>query len=355
MKNNNNAKSMVLSIVIPLVLSILVTMVFLLSVGKPVMAVFEGMIGTLSQPENIGYWLVTVSPLIFTGVAVALAYRSGLFNIGVEGQFIFGSTLGLYAALKLETMMPSAVSFVLALLAGMLGGALIAAIPGILKAVFKVNEVVVSIMMNYVAMYFAGWIVISQLGRSDDPSRSETAVKTVEFMNSFSIGGINILVIALAVLLLVGYYVLISKTTFGYELRASGLNGNAARYAGMNVERNVILSMIISGAIAGAGGVIYILSTTGFVSQLSQFTGNGFTGIAVALLGQSTPIGVAMSGLLFGLLNASSVTMPFGVSKDILAIAIALIVLFISAQPKIKTYFNTKFALKAEKGVVKNG
>lgn len=347
---NNNTKAGISAIALPLLLAFLASIILLVVTGNPATTLFEGISGVFSSDTNITTLLkVYLTPLIFTGVSVAFAFRGGLFNIGAEGQFMFGGVLGVVTAIALQNITPAPITFLVALIAGAFGGMLMGLVPGVLKSLLRVNEVVICIMMNYVALYAANFLV-SISGPKPKSSTSYT-LNTDVSMLAEPFGPFLRIDFILAVIMIVLFYVVIKKTTFGYELRASGLSGDAANYAGMNVKRNVILTMALSGAIAGLGGVLFYFSSTSVaVSQQSAFNGYGFSGIAVALLGLSTPAGVLLAAALFAILGQSGkviatlYTPP--ISQQISNIMTSFIVFFISFQPSIKKRILTWMTLR---------
>ena len=269
------------------------------------------------NPSNLGDLLFRAIPLLMTGLSVAVAYKTGLFNIGAAGQYLMGTAATLYVALSISTeVVPAWIVWLLALLAGLLAGAIWGAIPGLLKATRGINEVLACIMTNWIAanlvtMFFTD----SPLRNMDDSGKvgyiKPTAVNGVEtakmgldkiFPNSQVNGGIII-----AILFAVGVYILLTKTTLGYELKACGSNRHAARYAGINDKRNIVLSMAISGALAAGGASLYWLSgnTEFYWSTYQSLPAAGFNGIPVALLAASNPIGVIFTALFMSLLNIS--------------------------------------------------
>lgn len=293
-------------------------------------ALFNGIFG---DPFYIGETVRQLTPYILTGLAVAFAFRTGLFNIGVEGQVIVGWLAAVWVGLAFD--LPKIIHLPLAILAAIIAGALWGFVPGYLKARFKVHEVIVSIMMNYIALYVTNYLIQNVLTDSKDqtelihPSASLKSDFLASITGDSSMhNGIYISIIAAAVM-----WVLLEKTTKGFELRAVGYNQDAAHYAGMNVNRNIILSMVISGAFAGVAGAMEGLGTFNYVSVKSAFTGIGFDGIAVALLGGNTPIGIIFSAFLFGALKIGALNMPMeaNVPNELVEIVIALIIFFVAS------------------------
>ena len=271
--------------------------------------------GTLTwgfNPTNIGNMLFRAAPLIMTGLSVGMAYKTGLFNIGAPGQYLIGTLVSLSIALGLpsETMSTTLI-WLLAFLGGTLAGAIWGAIPGFFKAYFNINEVITSIMFNWIGLYLVNELIYQNgtgpmydvrntrtlnLGKSAELSKSlipDFGLNKMFQTNSTTIA----IFLAAAVAVLI--WVILNKTTFGYELKAVGLNKSAARYAGINEKKNIILSMAIAGALAGFGAGLYYLSN---VSQWNPLNSTslptmGFNGISVALLASSNPIGTIFSAI----------------------------------------------------------
>lgn len=350
---NNNTKATISSIAFPLILAFIASIILLVATGNPGSTLFDGVLGVFSSENNLETLLkVYMTPFIFTGVSVAFAFRGGLFNIGAEGQFMFGGVLGVVSGLAVQNVLPAPLTLLVALLGGIVGGAIMGVVPGVLKALLKVNEVVICIMMNYVALYLANYLV-SISGPNVGGSNTQTFSMNADVSSLLSIGGSSFirLDLILALLMIVAFYIVINKTTFGYELRASGLSGDAANYAGMNVTRNVVLTMAISGAISGLGGVLFLFGpTTVAANQQAGFMGYGFSGIAVALLGMSVPIGVILAAVLFAILGQSGKVIATlyvpPISQQISGIMTSFIVFFVAFQPSIKKKILTWLALK---------
>ncbi|QMV43863.1 ABC transporter permease [Cohnella cholangitidis] len=259
--------------------------------------------GGLKNPERIGNTLATATPLIFSGLSVAFAFRTGLFNIGVAGQLLFGGFCA--SAVGLTVDLPKALLLILMLLAGFAGGALWAVVPGFLKAKFNVHEVVSSIMMNWIAYWTIYYAVPAYLKgeflETESKPLPESASLKVNFLTEMFDGSFINLGLFVAVLIVIIVSFVINKTTFGYELKAVGHNRHAAEYSGIAVNRSIIMSMAISGGIAGLGGVALYAGNASNI-QIGILPSQGFDGIAVALLGGNSPVGVLLSALFFGLL-----------------------------------------------------
>ena len=274
--------------------------------------------GTLTwgfNAQNIGNMLFRATPLIMTGLSVAIAFKTGLFNIGAPGQYLMGTLASLSIALGIpSTSVPAGIIWVLALLGGMLAGALWGAIPGLLKALLNINEVLACIMTNWIAATLVTWMFdISNFKNMVENTKSGYIYKTSFngvatpklgldklFPGSQINGGI-----LLAILLAVVVYVIMQKTTFGYQLKACGSNRHAARYAGIPDKRNIVLSMAIAGALAGTGAALYWLSgnTEFYWTTYQSLPAVGFNGIPVALLAINNPVGVIFAGIFMAMLD----------------------------------------------------
>ena len=267
------------------------------------------------NPVNFGNMLFRATPLILTGVSVAVAFKTGLFNIGAPGQYLMGTLASLCIALGIpSSSVPAGVIWVLALLGGMLAGALWGAIPGLLKALLNINEVLACIMTNWIAANLVTWMFdISNFKNIAESTKSGYIYKTTYngvatpklgldklFPGSQVNGGV-----LLAILLAIVVYIIMQKTTFGYQLKACGSNRHAARYAGIPDKRNIVLSMAIAGALAGAGAALYWLSgnTEFYWTTYQSLPVVGFNGIPVALLAINNPIGVIFAGIFMAMLN----------------------------------------------------
>lgn len=293
--------------------------------------------------------LTYATPLIFTGLCVALAFRGGLFNIGAQGQAIIGVTMAGLAGFVFH--LPVVLHLIVAVIAGAVGGLLWGFIPGFLKARTGAHEVITTIMLNYVALLFLGWLILQPGVKSEE--RSDAISQNVASSAKLPrLLGDNLRVdtgIILAVLVTVGVAWLLKRSTFGFELRAVGANPAAARTAGMSVPKTVILVMALAGGLAGLGGGSVVLG-----SQANALTGTvvgnmGFDGIQVALLGRVRPWGVVLAALLFGALRAGGNRMQSysGISLELVYVLQALIVLFVAAPALVKAVFRLRDARAA--------
>lgn len=258
----------------------------------------------------LGDMILESVPLIMTGLSVAIAFKTGLFNIGAPGQYLMGAMTSLIIALSVNTTScPAWIVWILAFLGGVVVGALWGAIPGLFKAFLNVNEVIVCIMTNWIAANIVSWVFkvnqqfinVAETKMNFVKPTSKNGVMTWRMGLDKIFEGSNIdCSIFLVILIAIGMYILINKTTLGYELKACGFNKNAAKYAGMNEKRNIVLSMMIAGALAAAGAALWYLNgKNDFRWETYQtLPDNGFNGIPVALLASNNPIGVIFSAFL---------------------------------------------------------
>lgn len=277
----------------------------------------------------ISNFLVNTTPLIFTGLAHAIAFRSGLFNIGVEGQYTVAAIAA--AALGLIPGLPAVIHIPVVILGAALAGAIWAFIPGFFKATRGTNEVVNTIMMNYIAMHVYNYIVKNPLKVPN--SVATERIQPTAALYRFLGDGYRVNVgLFIAILCAVGVWYFMTYTKPGYELRATGLNMFAAEYGGINRKKAIIMAMVLSGVLAGLAGGVQIMGPELNAKELARFANFGFNGIAVALLVKSHPIGVLFSAALFGALNNAGPLMQLnGISKDVGNIVQALVILFVAA------------------------
>lgn len=318
-----------ISIVLGLIIGAIVMLVSGYSPIEGYAALWNGVFG---DTYFMGETVRQITPYVFAGLAVAFAFRTGLFNIGVEGQLIMGWLAAAYVGFAFE--LPAIIHVPLALIAAAVAGALWAFIPGLLKAKLQVHEVIVTIMMNYTALHVANALidVVTDGGEKTPPIHESASLRSgfFETITDYSRMHWGFLVALIAVMIM---WVILEKTKQGFELKSVGFNKQASEYAGMSVNKNIILAMVISGAFAGLGGAMEALGTFGNINKMTAFTGIGFDGIAVALLGANQPIGVLLSAILFGALKNGGLNMPSeaGVPVEIVSIVIALIIFFVAS------------------------
>jgi ABC-type uncharacterized transport system permease subunit len=284
--------------------------------------------------SRIGDVFYFATPILMCGLSVGFAFKMGLFNIGASGQYTMGMFFALYVGFMWD--LPDNIHWIVCVIAGLIGGLLWGLIPGIFKAIWNVNEVITSIMFNYIGMYLVDmWIQGN--GTMYISSKTRTAYLPASAqMPSLGVrnSSVNIsifIAIAIAILL----YVILEKTVFGYELKATGFNKFASKYAGMNDKRNTILTMAIAGALSGLGGAFAILAPSTIAGSsmtyepISVIAPAGFNGIAVALLGSSHPIGIIFSAVFIShIQRGGTLTALYGYKPEIIDIVIAVIIYF---------------------------
>ncbi|NGQ94074.1 ABC transporter permease [Brevibacillus sp. SYP-B805] len=300
---------------------------------------------------NFGETIRQITPLIFTGLSVAFAFRTGLFNIGAEGQFIMGMLASVYIGIVFD--LPAYIHAPLAILAGALAGGLWGAIAGYLKAARGVHEVITTIMMNWIALYLANYILASFLvpeGKQNSEPVKETAVITIGWLSQMFDSARLHWGTLLALIAAVVFYVLLWKTKLGFELRAVGFNPHASEYAGMNVNKNVVNAMLIGGMFAGIGGACETLGVFHYMSISAAMPGYGMDGIAVALIGGNTPLGVILGAILFGMLSFGASGMKFGagVPVELIRVVIASVIFFVAAHGIVRYLLKPVLAKQKE-------
>ncbi len=337
-----------------LVTALLLGALIMLLVGDNPWQAYQGLFaGAFGNARGWATTLRKLSPLLLTGLSVAVAFKAGLFNIGASGQFLMGTVSAVAVGINFEGL-PLVIHLPLAMLAGIVGGMLWGAIPGLLKVYTGAHEVIVTIMLNYVASNFAGWLVYAggTQGQTPGPLWDPTARAISETPDVLASAQIPYIFgapyrvhwgIVLAVLVAFLMWWLLSKTIVGFEIRTMGQNPRAAKYAGMRVNWTIVLTMMIAGGLAGLAGAIETLGVNHKFAP--EFTGAvGFDGITVALLGQTHPLGVILAAFLFGALDAGGSRMQFdsGVSADIIQVIQALVLAFVAAPLLIRTIFRLR-------------
>ncbi len=292
------------------------------------------------NPTNVGNMLFRATPLILTGLSVAVAFKTGLFNIGAPGQYLMGTAATLIVALSIPTAsVPAPIVWLLAFLAGILAGAAWGAIPGMVKALLNINEVLACIMTNWIAANLVTWVFADSIWcNMEENGKTGYIYKTAHNGVETAKWGLDAVFpgsqvnwgIIIAIVLAVVVYVFITKTTIGYELVSCGSNRHAARYAGINDKRNIVLSMAIAGGLSGAAASLYYLSgnTEFFWSTYQSLPAVGFNGIPVALLAASNPVAIIFTGCFMSMLNISGqqLTNLTGYNEYITDVIIAAIV-----------------------------
>ncbi|MDK7754953.1 MAG: ABC transporter permease [Peptoniphilus harei] len=363
--------------ILAIVLGIIIGSIILLISGtNPVEAYKVIFLGAFGKPKYISWTIVKAVPLILTGLSVAFAFNTGLFNIGAEGQYIVGSIGALVVGLLLD--LPPIIHGLVALLVGALCGYLWGAIVGILKAKFQVNEVISSIMMNWIAFYLSNYLLSFPILRSIEsdnsyPIKQSASIKIAgawkmsesgraylaqhKFLKDILNPPLNFGIIIAIIAALVVWYIL-KKTTLGYELRAVGFNEKAAEYGGIDINKSIVKSMGIAGILAGLAGAITVLGVSGDIGIMAAQEGYGFDGMAVALIAGNNPLGTIPAALLYaGLTYGGGKLTTIGTYSEVVNIIIGIMILFI-AMPKLLDmikFFFTKWSKKDGKNLEKGG
>lgn len=319
-------------------------------------AMFEGV---FASPRSIGWTIVQSTPIILTGLGIAFAFNSGMFNIGAEGQYIMGTVITMIIGTSIS--LPKPIQIPVLIVAALAVGAFYGGFAGLLKAKFGIHEVITTIMLNWLAFYFNNFIANSNTFAKVNSLASiainnesritlfpETGRQLPGFLGKFFSAPVHggFLIAILACILV---YVLLKKTTYGYEFKAVGLNPAATEYAGIDINKTMISSMAISGAISALAGAVQVMGYSYHISRLGAMENFGFDGIAVALLAMNNPIGVIFSGLFFGGLNYSggNIQRVLSAPTEMIDIVIGSIILF-SAMPLLFRVLRSKF--KRNKG-----
>ncbi len=317
--------------IVAIISAIVLCWLLLVIAGYDAQAAFKALYGaSFKNTRAFGTWLNKSCPLLFTGIAVALSFRCNVFNIGTEGQFLLGAIAATVVGTTL-TGLPGIVIILLMFLAGAIAGALWGLIPGWLKARYGVSEVITTIMFNYIAVQLLGYLIRGPLQDTTQAEPQSFSIAKDAYLSyllpetRLHIGFILGLIVAVIA------FIWLFKTYYGYEMRAVGLSPIAAQCGGINVQRTMITAMIISGGIAGLGGAIELAGTSHFLFE-GISPGYGYTAIAVSILASNNPIGVVLSALLFGFLNAGSTAMQRAadVSASFVNIFQGVIVVFVA-------------------------
>jgi len=354
--------------VLAIVLGIIIGSIILIVSGtNPIEAYKVIFFGAFGKPKYISWTIVKAVPLILTGLSVAFAFNTGLFNIGAEGQYIVGSIGALVVGLLLD--LPPVLHGLVALLAGALCGYIWGALVGILKAKFQVNEVISSIMMNWIAFYLSNYLLSFPLLRNIESDNSYPIKKSAyikilgswkaseagkavlannKFLRDILNPPVNFGIIIAIVAAIVIWYIL-KKTTLGYELRAVGFNQKAAEYGGISINKSIVTSMGIAGILAGLAGAITVLGVSGNIGIMAGQEGYGFDGMAVALIAGNNPLGTIPAALLYaGLTYGGGKLTTIGTYSEVVNIIVGIMILFI-AMPKLLDmirFFFTKWTKK---------
>ncbi len=284
--------------------------------------------------KRIGDVFYFATPILMTGLAVGFAFKMGLFNIGASGQYTMGMFFALYVGFMWD--LPDNIHWIVCILAGMVGGMLWGIIPGLFKAFLNVNEVITSIMFNYIGMFLVDMLVMGNSKMYVSIKARTEYLPEYAKIPSLGVEGSSVNVsIFIAIGIAIVLFIVLNKTTFGYELKATGYNKYASNYSGMNGKKNIILTMVIAGALAGLGGAFNILApsiikgSSMTYEPINVIAANGFNGIAVALLGNSNPIGIIFSAIFIShIQRGGTLTALYGYKPEIIDIVISVIIYF---------------------------
>ena len=362
------------SAIVAILFGFFVATIVLASAGYDPVEAFGALIdGMIGKPKYIANVIIKATPLLFTGVAVAFAFRVGLFNIGAEGQYVFGTVFATIVGVLLD--LPPVLQIPVVLLVGMLAGAAAGALVGWLKAKFGIHEVITSIMLNWISLYFNNFVVNSEAFHKANSTKSLpinssgytmlftdmksspdglAALKDIPIVgDAIARTDANVgIIVAIIAAIFIGW--LLMRTKVGYEMRAVGFNRDAAQFTGINVKRNLVLCMAISGALCGVAGALNITGLNPHsISVLAAFENYGFNGLSVAFIAGCSPVGCIPASLLFaGLLyGGQSVQQVVGAPSEIISIIIGTIVFFMALGgviPMLAEYLDRRRAKQAK-------
>lgn len=323
-----------LSIVIGFLVGALFMVVMGISVGDAYGKLFSSV---FSNVKNLSYCIVYGTPYIVVGLSVAFSFRTGVFNIGAEGQFVVGAMAACCVGI-LGGSLPSIILIPLCFLASIVAGAVWGIIVGVLKTKWGINEVLSMIMFNWIAFYLSNYIAgipaIHSDGNAEATKNIADAARTLlpkDMISSLGLCPTANWGILVALVLTIVIWFVIEKTTLGYELKAVGFNKNAAEYAGINVNRSVLTALAISGGLAGLGGALHLMGMGGRISVFGAQEGFGFAGIVVALIGMSNPLGVFLAGIFYGALTYGGGKLTLvGAPSQVVDIIVGTVIFFIA-------------------------
>ncbi len=352
-RSSAGIRSKVNAVLVPLLAvftALVLGALIIMAAGGDPLAAYKGLFqGAFGSTRSLSETTVWATPYIFAGLAVALAFKGGLFNIGAEGQLALGAVAAAWVGYVLPDLLgvtlPAVIHIPLAVGAGMLAGGIWGAIPGWLKARTGGHEVINTIMMNYIALNMTSYLLN---GPMKDPNPLNVVARTPEIAEAARIPPVIAgyrfhwgFILALGVAGLVWW--LLQKTTLGFEIRTAGANPDAAHYAGVNVPRTIVLSMVLSGMLAGLAGAIEVTALN-YRHELGFSVGYGFDAIAIALLGKTHPVGVVLASLLWAAMRNGATRMQFltQIPVDVISVIQALILLFVAADAIIRWLYRVR-------------
>lgn len=320
------------------------SIVIFLTSSEPLVAMKAMFIDPFSSMFNIGTILNKAVPLILTGLALSVVFQSGVFSMGAEGQLYIGAFVGTVVGVSFSGI-PVVLHMLLIMLCAMVGGALFGAIPGLLKAYLNANEIVTTLMLNFVAILTTSYLVNNQFEAPDAGGFARMQyLDDSLLLSKFIDGTIAHTGIFIAIIAVIAVYILLYHTSLGYELRLVGQNPHFAKYGGINTVKVIVLSVMLSGALAGLAGIIEIMGIQKTFKE-NFSSGLGFDGIIIALLARNHPIGVLFASLFYAYILVGSQTMQLGsdMPREVAVIIQVLLVLFVTSQA-IFTFIKQKFA-----------
>ena len=343
-KKKSILQSNFLSTVIAIIIGFLIGAIFLVIAGiSPAVAYSKLISSVFSKPKFLMYTLVYSAPIILTGLSVAFSFRTGVFNIGAEGQFVVGSIAATLVGILVK--LPAVIHVPLCIIAAMAAGAFWSFLCGLMKVKRGIHEVISFIMFNWIAFYLSNFVVnlkdVKVEGGEASKNLEDSAriLFPTSWIDSIKCPDAN-WGIVIAVITAIVIWVIIEKTTLGYRLKAVGFNKHAADYAGIDANKSILTALCISGALSGLGGAVQIMGQSGRLVQFAGQEGYGFEGISVALIGSSNPLGCIFAGLFYG-------AMKFGGSKlnmvqvpsQIISIIMGCVIIFIAISHVFKYLF----------------
>lgn len=341
-------ESNVLYTALAIIIGFVIGAIFLAVAGiSPAAAYGKLLDGVFGKPKYMIWTLVYASPLIFTGLSVAFSLRTGVFNIGAEGQFVVGSMAACACGILLK--LPPVLHAIVCVLAAAAAGFLWSYLVGILKVKRGIHEVLSFIMFNWIAFYLSNFLVNTQtLHKEGNGEATKNVLDSARLLfpegvlKALDCNGANWGFI-LAIIAAVAMWIVIEKTTLGYRLKAVGFNRDAATFGGINADRSILTALGISGALAGIGGAVQTLGMSGRISQFAGQEGYGFEGITVALIAGSNPLGCIFSGIFYGAMKygGSKLTMV-GAPEEVIDIIMGCVIIFIAISGVFKELFTRK-------------
>ena len=353
MKSSASFKKVLSSIwrpVVALIAAIFVSGIVLVIFNYDVGLSFRAMIdASFKNVRTVGNLMNNTCPLLFCGLSVAISYRSSVFNIGAEGQFIAGTIASCWIGIAFADL-PGGLLLVLMLLGGMIAGALWAYIPGMLKARYNINEVITTIMFNYIALQLIGCLTRTILRDKTQADPQSYKIPVSSWLSYLLPGTKMNSGVVIGVVVAIVIYIILFKTPYGFDVRAVGYNKVASMYCGIKVKSVTIKTMMLAGALAGLGGAIEVCGSSHYIFE--KISNNfGYTGIAISVLANNNPIGVIFSSLLFGFLKTGSSTMQriVNASAQFTTVIQGIVILFIAISASANALGTSKVKKKAEK------